>query len=29
MKCVNGDNEYRAITVDGIQFSEDDEDEPM
>lgn len=26
MKCVNGDNEYRAITVDGIQFAEDDED---
>lgn len=27
MKCVNGDNEYRAITVDGIQLTEDEKDQ--
>ncbi len=29
MKCINGENEYRAITVDGIRLEhqKDDEDD--
>ena len=27
MKCVQGDAEYRAVTIDGIQLQEDQENE--
>ena len=27
MKCVQGDVEYRAVTIDGIQLQEDQENE--